>query len=108
MESYKKNPDMIVKERLISDIETVIGMINVFIPANDSDRKSLLIGESMLTQLKESLESANTSAELSKILDIGAIRQDWCVLEQQLQQSNINKSVCEWKRSILKGADMKE
>ena len=96
-----KKPQEIIKDKMIEDIDLIVDMINTFIPANNEDKKKLLIGESMLTQLRDSLESAETSAELSKVLDVNAIREDWNVLEQQLSDSNINASICEWKHQIL-------
>ena len=96
-----KKPQEIIKDKMIEDIDLIVDMINTFIPANNEDKKKLLIGESMLTQLRDSLESAETSAELSKVLDVNAIREDWNVLEQQLSDSNINVSICEWKHQIL-------
>lgn len=96
-----KKPQEIIKDKMIEDIDLIVDMINTFIPANDDDRKKLLIGESMLTQLRDSLESAETSAELSKVLDVNAIREDWDILQQQLNDTNINKSISDWKHKIL-------
>ena len=94
-------PEEFVKRRMIDDISVIIDIMNTFIPANENDRKQLLIGESMLNQIKDSLDNATTNAELSKILDIPAIRADWSHLPDQLSDYNVRRSVKDWKREIL-------
>lgn len=101
--AVKRNetPEEFVKRRMIDDISVIIDIMNTFIPASENDRKQLLIGESMLNQIKDSLNDATTSAELSKILDIPAIRADWANLPDQLSDGNVRRSVKDWKSEIL-------
>lgn len=100
-----QTPENKVKRIMIHDIDFIVTMMNTIIPANEIDKNRLLIGESMLLQLKESLENAHTGAELSRIINVSAIREDWPILEQKLSDTEIDKELQLWKVDILKGKE---
>lgn len=88
------------------EMSTLVRIINVLIPMNDTEKKQLLLGESMFTQLIREIDNANTLGDYSKIFDVEKMCLDYEHLINQLSTANLTKQSNEWRKKII--ADIQE